>query len=417
MQAAYLPVAAQHAAQQATRERNLHTREALLVELESITLPDEGESASAWKDRVRALDRFQLAWRPLGPLEHTVPAAARVPLQQRLRAAVERIEQPLAAAREAAAARRERLIADAQALLGDGSRPPGPQAPGRVRDLQAAWQDEARALPLTRPVEAALWGRFKAATDAVFVLRDAGFAARDAEAAAALAGREALIERLSTLPDDAAPADAERLLAEVDRAWRQPADLPRGAAAALDARYADARSAVRRQAAERGRRRWHDECDALVARLDLCDERDDRAAAGGETATLADDLAARWAAAGEVPPSWRDALAQRWAGRPAAGPLPAGDIEVHLLQLEAVFDMPASAEQQAARRELKLRALKDTLEGRARADDGPAAHRSWLLALLRQGGINAGQRERLRRLLAALRGSDAGSLAGPPSRS
>ena len=36
----------------------------------------------------------------------------------------------------------------------------------RVRELQAAWQTEARRLTLGRGREAALWTRFKAATDA-----------------------------------------------------------------------------------------------------------------------------------------------------------------------------------------------------------------------------------------------------------
>jgi Domain of Unknown Function (DUF349) len=412
LQTAYLPVAAQQAAQQAARERNLQVREALLLELESTALPGDGAGVAAWRDMVRALDRFQLAWRPLGPLEHTVPGAARAPLQQRLRAAVDRIEVPLAAARDAAAARRERLITDAQALVDGSGRPPGPQATARVRELQAAWQDEARTLPLTRNAENALWSRFKAATDAVYALRDAGFAARDAEAAAALAEREKLLAGLSALPADTAPAEVEKRLSEIDRAWRQGAELSRGAAAQLDARYAEARAAVRRQAAEQGRRRWHAECDALAARLALCAEREDRLAAGSDV----DGLASRWVAAVELPSRWQQALQERWAGPAAAGPLPAAEVDLHLLQLEAVFDLPASAEQQAARRELKLRALKDALEGRTRANDGAAEHLAWWLALLRQAGTRPSQRDRLARLLAALRESQPGSLAGPPPR-
>jgi hypothetical protein len=417
LQAAYVPVAAQHAAQQAARERNLAQRESLLIQLEAEPLPDGSAGPAEWRDIARALDRFQLAWRTLGPLEHTVPSASRGPLQQRLGAAVERIEQPLQAARDAAAARRERLIADAQALVDDSGRSSGGPATARVRELQAWWQDEARALPLARKVETALWARFKAATDAVYAIREAGLAARDAEAAAALAGREAVIARLSALPADAPPAEAERALAEAEREWRQAAELPRGAAAAaLDARFADARAALRRHLSEFGRRRWHVECDALITRLSLCEERDDRAAAGRVLSPDEDDLPARWAAAGDLPPSWQQALAKRWADTAGAGPLKAGEVDLHLLQLEAVFDMPASAEQQAARRELKLWALKDAMEGRSRAAEGEAAHHAWLLALLRQGGLSDSQRDRLRRLVAALRESQPGSLAAPPPR-
>jgi hypothetical protein len=56
------------------------------------------------------------------------------------------------------------------------------------------------------------------------------------------------------------------------------------------------------------------------------------------------------------------------------------------------------------------------MEGRTRAADGEAAHHAWLIALMRQGGTSASQRERLLRLVAALRESQPGSLAAPPPR-
>ena len=78
-----------------------------------------------------------------------------------------------------------------------------------------------------------------------------------------------------------------------------------------------------------------------------------------------------------------------------------GDV---LLQLEAALDLPATPEQQAARRDLKLRALKATLEGRGAPVMEPAAQRAqWLAFALRQGLPTAEQSERLRALIGALR--------------
>ena len=150
----------------------------------------------------------------------------------------------------------------------------------RVRELQAEWQQHARTLPLSRAAEGALWARFKAATDAVFAQREAAFSAREAELAANLAAREALLARLSALSDDAPVAEIQRTLAEVDRAWRQDTELPRGAAGALEARYREGREAAlaapgRRRAESSGR----PQCDTLAAKLALCEEREAGSAA------------------------------------------------------------------------------------------------------------------------------------------
>ena len=163
-------------------------------------MPDADESLSAdelaayRKEQLRALSSFQLAWRQLGPLEHTVPPGARSALQKRLNSSVARIEAPIEEARRTATSQREQLVARAEALVQElGRNPASRDAIPRVRELQAEWQQHARTLPLARPVEGALWARFKAATDAVFAQREAAFSARDAELASNLAAREALL--------------------------------------------------------------------------------------------------------------------------------------------------------------------------------------------------------------------------------
>jgi len=247
LQTAYQPVAAQQAAQKVVRQENLQAREALLATLDA--LPDADESLSAddlaahRKEQLRALGSFQLAWRQLGPLEHTVPPGARSALQKRLNGSIARIEAPIEEARRTAASQRERLVARAEALVQELSRNPASRdAAPRVRELQAEWQQHARTLPLARAVEGALWARFKAATDGVFAQREAAFSARDAELATNLAAREALLARLSAIDLDATPvADMQRALGEADRAWRQAVDVPRAAVNSLETRFREAR--------------------------------------------------------------------------------------------------------------------------------------------------------------------------------
>lgn len=406
---AYQPVAAQQAVLKAQRQENLQAREALLATLDAVPVGDTAPDnpAEHWKEPLRALNQFQLAWRQLGPLEHTVPSAAKKALLQRLNASVERIEAPLNEARRVAQAEREHLVARAEALVQELARNPATRdAPQRVRELQAEWQQHARSLPLARAVEGALWARFRAATDAVFAQREAAFSARDAELAANLAEREALIARLTAIDLDTTPvAEMQRALGEADRAWRQVVEVPRAAVKSLDTRFSQARAALAQAVAESAQKRWQAQCDHLLAKLTLCEER--------EAASEAGDLADRWAALDALPTAWEKPLAQRWSQAPTPGPLAATACDDLLLQLEAALDLPASAESQAARRDLKLRALKDALEGRAAQTQDPLAQRAqWFAAALRQSGLSPLQRERLHALVKALRQAAPGSLGG-----
>ena len=414
LHAAYEPVAAHHAVLKATREENLAARDALLATLDAV--PAQTEFANAdeltayWKEQLRALDRFHLAWRQLGPLEHTVPARSRSALQHRLRESVDRIELPLQEARRAAEGVREQFIARAEALAQElASHPQLRDLVPRVRELQAEWQQHARTLPLGRTAEAALWARFRAATDAVFAQREAAFSARDAELAAQLAARESLLARLAALGGDAPMTEIEQTLAEVDRAWRQGTELPRGAGGALDARYREARETALRRLHEGAQARWLAECDSLAARLALCEEREDASADEGSHHE-------RWAAQGALPPAWDRALAKRWSNPVGAGPLSATAFDELLLQLEAVLELPATPESLDARRAMKLRAMKDALEGRAAASPGPIRPAEQFAAALLQGGATLAQRNRLHALVTALRRAPPGTMTSSAQR-
>ena len=427
LQVAYRPLAAQQLEQKTLREDNLVARELLLTVLDAVpvssAVADEALTAAGlaqhWKEQLRALSAFQLAWRPLGPIEHTVPAAARNALQARLRASLDRLEVPLQAARQVAEAEREQLILRAEACAQEqGCGLPARDAMLRLRELQTEWQEHARALPLSRPSEAALWTRFKAATDAAFQRRDAVFNARDAQASASLQARELLLERLIALANDAPEAELQRTLGEVDRAWRSADEVPRAAASALDARYRAARAGAELLLAQSAQQRWLQQCDQLSAKVSLCDLRE-QGAAGRALAGAGDDaesewgaeLATRWAAVPALPAAWEQALEQRWGRAGTEGTLSTQAFDDVLLQLEVALDLPATPEWQAARHQLKLRALKEALEGGQRTE--PTLPADNLLTAWRQSGLNPAQRERLQALITALRQAPAGALGAP----
>jgi exonuclease SbcC len=415
---AYEPVGVQQAALKAARQQNLADRQALLDTLEA--LPDapaaSGEGAATdthgeeaqnfWREQMRALDRFQTAWRQLGPPEHTVPSAARNALMARHRAALDRVALPLQQARQVAAEQREQLIAQAEALVQAAARPGPNDAPQRVRDLQLQWQHHARQLPLARGVEAALWNRFRAATDAVFAQRDAVFHARDAELAANLVECQALIARVEALAEVDDNAEIKRTLAEADRLWRQGGELPRGAGPAMETRYHAARTAATQRLADSAQRGWQAQCDAAAAALALCQGRET-----GEPGDAA-DADSRWAAVGAMPAPWQAALQQRWKRSTSTGPLASEAVNTVLLQLESALDLPTPKPWQDARRNLKLLALKTAMEGGGTPATGPAQQLQWLASLLAQSGLDAAQEQRMQALLAAVRQGQ--PLVAPP---
>ena len=383
LKAAYEPVARQVAVQRAAREQNLQAREGLLTELEAAPAPIAGEGAPApdWRALGEFLDRFGLAWRKLGPVEHTVPHKARAALLERLNTAVQRLEAPLQEARRVARLQRERLLERARALAAEA---PGRELVDKVRDLQGQWQQHARALPLARADENALWLDFKAAIDGAFSAREAAFQAREAEFIAHGAERAALIERLQALAADTPPAELKRTLSEVDALWQRTGPAPRSQAQALDARFHQARDSARRWLAESAGRSWHVICDALQAKLALCDEVETDA----DPAIAKADLAVRWSALPVLPQPLEQALAQR-AGMADAnaqgrdGRITASTDEL-LLQLEDAWGLDSPAAFESARRLLKLQAMKAALETR-RSAATIATPQHWLGELLRRG--------------------------------
>jgi exonuclease SbcC len=405
LKTAYRPVAVHLDVQRAAREQNLQKREQIVDALNAVALPDpeKGDVAPDWKSLAIALERLQTEWRKLGPLEHTVPHKERGKLVERMGAAVLRLEAPLNEARRGAELNRERLVARAKTLASEASAgAQGRELVAKVRELQAEWQHLAAALPLARAVENALWSRFKTDIDAIFRARDAVFSARDAEFKAHGAERAALIERLTALTADTPPAELKRTLAEVDARWQRAGPAPRSDASALDSRFRSARDNARRFLAGRAQHDWHATCDALLAKLVLCEEFEQTAGSAEAKATLEQC----WAVQPVLPALWEQALARRagliQVAHGGGSPITATADDL-LLQLEAAFQLDSPPAFEAARRELKLRALKAALEGRQSTASAPLAPDKLMAAVLGRTALDDRQHERLGKVIAALR--------------
>lgn len=145
----------------------------------------------------------------------------------------------LDAQRGEAAERKERLIAEAEAL--SDSRDWGPTA-ARYRELMAQWKAAGRA---RRDVEDALWARFRAAQDAFFAARNEVFAARDADLAANLEKKEALLTEAEALLPVTDARSARAAMRSLHERWEAAGHVPRNARERVESRLRRVDEAVR----------------------------------------------------------------------------------------------------------------------------------------------------------------------------
>jgi hypothetical protein len=420
--AAYAPVAAHLEKLKTARNENLVARNRVIDGLVNArekffpAVPQEGDSpASAagtpdWRAIGRALEEAKIAWRKLGPVEHTVPRKAQKgdhAVTTRYAAALQALEAPLTQAYREASQERERLITAAK-NLGE-SKPLARDAIDKGRGLQAQWQAHAKALPLPRREENTLWSAFKAATDALFTARDAARAARETAAGEQIKAREAIIESLLALPaanSTRSAPEIKRALANAETAWRACAEVARPHAAGLDARYRAARDAATKRLADIAAHAAQARFDGLIETMRLCDERE----AAGE---VAPDLEARWSAVEDLPDAWKSGMDARFRGiaapKPESQPGPRSgtnsdaSLPDKLLNLEVACGIDTPSEFMAARQQLKMRALKDAMEGRRAGASTPADIERWLLDTAAAPRPDELSRERLEKIIAAVR--------------
>ncbi len=404
LKTAYLPVAAHLAQLNETRQENLVARNNLLTVLDALDITTDNQKTPDWKEVGRALAHFQTEWRKLGPIEHTVPHKSQPVLLDRMKTSVARLEDPLKKMQLSAQSEREQLIVRARVLSQDVQ---GRDMLVKLRELQSQWQSHTKSQPLPRKTENLLWAEFKAATDALMSQREAAFSARDAEFKASQTMREALIARLEELHQDTPQADIKRVLASVDTEWRNAGEAPRNQTARLESRYRAARERAHEYVAGSAQRSWQLTCDALLAKLALCEEL--------ESAAPSADIEARWEILPALPTRWERVLQVRYksgdenpgGGNPAKNGEPLDQL---LLQLESSLEIPSPVAFQMARQTLKLQAMKNAMEGRRSATPASPNIEEMTMAAFGYTHLSSDQSSRLQSIIAAIRKSGSGSL-------
>jgi hypothetical protein len=190
--------------------------------------------------------------------------------------------------------------------------------------LQERWQEQAKALPLERKIEQALWQRFRAACDAIFAKRKETAHAADHERKAHLHAREAICKDLEAATfggdDKAQLAAIAKTLRDAAAAWNASGAVPRAAEPKINQRYQNAVAAVQGQADAIKRRAGAAQANALRDKLRLCQALE--SAIGAEGVDGASGAAAAGASDGAAMGTAVDAAEwqSRWAALPALAP-------------------------------------------------------------------------------------------------
>ncbi|MGY1454867.1 DUF349 domain-containing protein [Streptomyces sp. SS8] len=257
-------------------------KEALVAEAEELAASDQWRAAG---ERLRALVD---TWKGLPRLDRKSDdelwhrfSHARSAFSKRRKAHFASLD----AQREEARRRKEKLVAEAEAL--SGSTDWGPTA-ARYRELMQDWKAAGRA---QREHEDKLWQRFRGAQDVFFAARGEVFAERDAEQRENLARKEELAaeaEKLLPVTDLKAARAAFRAINE---RWDAVGHVPRDARAGIEGRMHAVERAIQ-EAEEAEWRRTNPEARAraegltgqLQDAVDKLRAQIDKAHASGNTA-------------------------------------------------------------------------------------------------------------------------------------
>ncbi|OEZ86073.1 hypothetical protein JAB8_34880 [Janthinobacterium sp. HH106] len=306
---AYAP-AAQHFKQLA-EER--HGNAAKAQELIAETAALAAEESTDWKHVASASQRLRQAWTRLG----TIDRKEKKRLDTEFGAALDALSKPLDTQRQIETARREQLIVEVGLL-----KPSERNTVDMLKALQDKWQELAKALPLERRAEQALWQRFRAACDDIFARRKETAHAADHERREHLHAREALCAALETAvvpegDDKARSAFINHLLRDTRAAWNATGPVPRASEAKIEQRYQAAVAGVQAQADAIAERAGAAQANALRDKLRLVQSLEAALADGGAGAD-AQAWSERWSALPPLDAQYERSLQQRFAAAQAA---------------------------------------------------------------------------------------------------
>ncbi|MFC0169943.1 DUF349 domain-containing protein [Pseudoduganella danionis] len=324
---AYAPAAAHF--KQLADERHANAAKAQALIEETRAMAQAAAEGVDLKNVAAAGQRLRQMWSRLGAMERKEKRK----LEQAFDKALGQMLAPLTQQRKIEVTRREQLIQEAEQL-----QPTERHALDLLKRLQERWQEQAKALPLERKAEQALWQRFRTACDAVYSKRKEVAHAADHERKAHLHAREALCAQLETATfsgdDKAQLAAIAALLRETASAWQHAGTVPRAAEARISQRYQAAQAHVQAQADAIRRRSGAAQAHALRDKLRLCQALEGQLAQGSAAngAATAEEWQARWMAIPKLGGEYEKALGGRYN---AALALLGSDAASYLAQLEA----------------------------------------------------------------------------------
>ncbi|MEC5215438.1 exonuclease SbcC [Actimicrobium sp. GrIS 1.19] len=282
--AAYAPVAEHFAALAEQRQKNTVAASELIAAMTVQADALAGDDSPDWKAVALFCQRSLQAWQRLGPIDRKEKKR----LDEEFDRVLQRLRTPLAAIRATEIHGREQMI-DAVNHLASNER----SSLDSLRALQERWQERAKALPLERNDEQALWERFRAACDAVFARRKQAAAGADAERRQNLAAREAVCAALELAAAEPTANHAEQLRDSAAQ-WSRIGPAPRAVEGALETRYRQAVVQLTQQRDAIRLDRAAAETRSLQEKLRLCQELE--AAIGGRAEVDRDNMMARWQA-------------------------------------------------------------------------------------------------------------------------
>lgn len=298
---AYAPAAAHFKHLADERHTNAAKAQALVEEARA-----EAQRLAAgttdWKHMAAAVQRVRLAWSHLGAIDRKEKKR----LDHEFTDVLNTLQAPLEEQRKGEVRERETLIAEVAAL-----NPHDRHTLDRLRSIQERWQQHARALPLERKSEQALWQRFRAACDAVFAARKEQAHAADTERRAHQHVKEAICARLEQGAGELDAQQAQALLRETALEWQAIGEVPRAVEARLDKRYQAAQAGLHQRIEQLRRQAGLAQAGALRDKLRLCQELEAALAdPGGDPAGA--DWSGRWAALPALSSEYEKALRQRF---------------------------------------------------------------------------------------------------------
>lgn len=281
--AAYAPAAAHFRHLADERHANAARGQALVEEAQT-EIARLRDGSAEWKHVAGTVQRLRLAWSHLGAIDRKEKKR----LDALFTDALNTLQRPLEEQRKAEVSEREAIIEEAAAID-----PHDRHAIDTMRALQQRWQEHARALPLERKSEQALWQRFRAVCDDVFQRRKETMHEADIERRAHEAAKEAISARLEAAAPGVTPATAGKLLREAQAEWQAIGPVPRAHEARVEKRYHAAVALVQQQVDQARRAAGVAQAGMLRDKLRLVQELEQAVASAG-TADV--DWEARWTA-------------------------------------------------------------------------------------------------------------------------